>query len=166
MSSRAVAGEEDAREDAPDDDLDLRHDLEAGEEPPGILDDSLDQVGDEIDREGEIPERAEQATRQHNTEAGSLDSSQEGKTQDTGGQQKEDTHSADDTSSVPDDSPSIQVFSVLLFYKPFLTKLRVPFCLPSRAMHNHFCPPTLALTLAPPDDRSIDVSSLAFRHRL
>jgi hypothetical protein len=116
MSSRAVVGREDARDDAPDDGLDLRHDLEAGEEPPGILDDSLldvDQVWDETDREVEIPERAEQATRQHNTEAGSLDSSLEGKTQDTGGQQKEDTHSADDTSSVPDDSPSIQVFSVL-----------------------------------------------------
>jgi hypothetical protein len=143
MSSRAVAGEEDARDDAPDDGLDLQHDLEAGEDPPGILNHSpsgVDQVGDVTDREDEIPEPAEQAIIQHNTEAGSLDSLQEGKTQDTGGQQREDTHSVNDTSSVPDDSPSIQVFSVLLFYQLFLTKL---------GFHSVFFPERCTITSVP-----------------
>ncbi len=116
MSSRPEAGKEDARDEVQDDGLDLQHDVEIGEEELGASHDyplEVDLVADAISHEDGLPEAGEHDISQQNAESGILHSSQGWKTQITSTQPMEDTHSADGTSSVPDDTPSVQVISSL-----------------------------------------------------
>lgn len=111
MSSRPEAGQEEARED---DGLDLELDREAGEGTQGVTHESatdINPVRNDIDRRDGISESAERQITQQKAETGRLDSLQERRPQDASVQLREDAHSADGTSSIPDDTPSIQVLS-------------------------------------------------------
>jgi hypothetical protein len=163
MSSRPEAGEREARDD---DGLDLQHDYEAGENTEAASQQSSiqeDSVLNDTVREDGTSASAESITKRK-AGIGSLDSLQVSKPQGSSVQLLEDAHSADDTSSLPDDTPSIQVNLKLVHPLAITHYSRVPSCLPSRAMFSRFEPRALMLAQPHPGDHSIDASSLVYRH--
>lgn len=108
MSSKPEAGEQDAREDGPD----LHDYREAGE----IVADSSDDLApdftpsaEEIEQEDVIPELAEEESIQQNAATRSFESLQERREQTSSLQLRDSSPGADETSSVPDETLSIQV---------------------------------------------------------
>lgn len=101
MSARLAGGED----DAPDDGLDLQHYPEVEEEVLDTSPDSsieTDYIEDQTGQEDEISEaEAQNGLLQRTTPHGNQ-------------QVMEETYSADETSSVPDDTPSIQVLCASL----------------------------------------------------
>jgi hypothetical protein len=165
MSSRPEAGEREARED---DGLDFQHDYEAGEETEAASQQS-NVEGDPVPNDTALEDGTSTSTdsiAQRKTGIASLDSPQASKPQDSSVQLLEDTHSADDTSSLPDDTPSVQVNINLVHLLVITHNARVPSCLPSRAMSSRFEPRALMLAQPHPEDHSIDASSLVYRHPL
>ena len=124
MDSRPEPGKGDARSNGSG----VQLELEAGEELPGVWNDSVlqdDLVAKGIAPEEAIPSLAEEDTSQQNSESGSVESSQALRTQGANLQLLQDSASADETSSVPDDTPSIQVLLVPTFYELLLTSAGV-----------------------------------------
>lgn len=108
MSLRPEAGEDDARED---DGSDLQHHREAGVKVQGGSNNSFSNshsVRDDLDLESEAAASDKQVTSQEE-ETRSIESLQDIRTQDSSAQLVEGTQSADGTSSIPDDTPSLQV---------------------------------------------------------
>ena len=113
MNSRPEAGEEDARSDGSD----VQNDYEAGEQLSRTSNDSLpgnDLITNGTGLEDTIPVLAEEDKSQQSSEPGSVDSLQALQTQNAINQLPRDSASPDETSSIPDDTPSIQVPSALL----------------------------------------------------
>ncbi len=108
MSLRPEAGEEEARED---DDTDLQQRFEAGVETQGASSNgssNSDFVRDDLDLGNGISALDKQVAPQEE-ETRSIESLQENRTQNSSVQLMEGTQSADGTSSIPDDTPSLQV---------------------------------------------------------
>jgi hypothetical protein len=165
MSSRPEAGEDDARSN----DLDMEHDHEAGEELPGASNDPLPEFGsisNGIGHEDAIPVLAEEDTSQQNSEFGSVDSLKAMQTQNADNQLLQRSASADETSSVPDDTPSIQVPYAPLTARAHSHIVRVPFSPHSPAMYIRFAPKGHPLALTLLADPSTDASSPACRFPL
>ena len=110
MSLRPESGEEEARED---NDLNLQRHLEAGVEAQGASSNASsdsDFVRDDLDLENGVPALNKQVISQEE-EIRSVASLQENRTQDPSVQLVEGPQSADGTSSIADDTPSLQVNS-------------------------------------------------------
>ena len=163
MSSRPEAGEQEARED---DGVDLHHDYEPGEDAEAASQQSTiegDPVLNDTAREDGTSTSAESIA-QRKIGIGSLDSLQASKPRGSSVQLLEDAHSADDTSSLPDDTPSVQVNINLVHLLAITHNASVPSCRPSRAMSSRFEPRALMLAYPHPEDHLIDASSLVYRH--
>lgn len=110
MSSKPEVGEENAQGDGLEDGLDLQHETESREEPSDVAAEShlnVDLGRDETDLEDGIPDTAELEAEEIAETAGTS-SLQQRRTQSVQVMLAEDTRSADETSSGPDDTPSIQ----------------------------------------------------------
>jgi hypothetical protein len=112
MSSRPEAGAEDARDDGPL----LQDDAEIEEQGQDISSDSPSSAklsADQTDHEDVIPELVEEDTFHQSATTGNLDTLQERRTWGASLQLRKKPSSEDETSSVPDDTPSVQVLFVL-----------------------------------------------------
>lgn len=108
------AGSEMGMEDAQGDELDLQHDHVAQEELLDAPQDSssgTDLIVDELSHENGLSKAAGHETVQQSTESESIDSLQECRTKHANLQLMDETHNTDETSSISDDIPSIQVLS-------------------------------------------------------
>ena len=163
MSTRPEAGQEEAQED---DGSNLQRDHEAEQElsHESLLD--VDLLGDDISHESEISEPTETKTSHQEADIRSIDSLQEQQSQNANVQLMEDTQNADDISSVPDDTLSVQVpFADPSCYFASTHMVRVPCSLPT-ARHSHFDPLGPALNLPHLEDRLIVVFILVCHHQL
>jgi hypothetical protein len=124
MSSRPEAGAEDARDDGPE----LQDDAEIEEQEQDISSDSPSSAklsADQTDHEDVIPELVEDDTFRQSATTGNLDTLQERRTRGPSLQLRKKPSSEDETSSVPDDTPSVQVLFVLLAVKLLLILLGI-----------------------------------------
>ena len=162
MSSRREVGQEDVRSDGSD----QQHDDEAGEEFPEALDDCLpeiDSITNWFENEDTIAALVEEDTTQQNSEPRSVDSSRALQNQTANEQLLQHSADADETSSVPDDTPSIQVPFALLTLRAHVHTVRIPLSLRFIAMYTRFAPKSQALALPLLAGPSTNVSSLVCR---
>lgn len=163
MSLRPEPGEEEAREES---DLDLHHHLEAGVEAQGASSNASsdsDFVRDDLDLENGVPAHDEQVISQEE-EIKSVESLQETRTQDASAQLVEATQSADGTSSIADDTPSLQVNPQWPTLLALTHTARNPFSPHPQVVPILFVHQGPVLPPPPLDDRLIDVSSPVSRH--
>jgi hypothetical protein len=165
MTTRPEAGEENARDD---DGLELLHGLEPEEEDAGVLQESGPRAAGldtRLNYADSISGIAFQETSEQSAEVGSLDFLPEHKTKNAGPQLEQDIHSDDGDSSIPDDTPSIQVPLGHTVLPASADLLRAPFCLHFRARRNHSVPQGLVLAQRHPEGLLTGAFSLASRHR-
>jgi hypothetical protein len=157
MSSRPEVGEEDGGGSGSD----KQFGPEAEEIPDASNGSPLDvgQVADEIDQEDEIPVLEDENASEPDADIGSVGSSRKGKTQDDNRRLMEESASLDGTSSVPDDTPSVQVLSKRHKLLAPADHVRAPSCPQLTAVRNRFVPLGRAMALPPRDDHLTDVSN-------